>query len=384
MEKNKALRPVLIVAAIASPLVPISFYFAGNWYSLLHSFSLGMVLGIASFVWFSLTLIIAARIPMLDRLYGQDRVMVFHRVLAGLALGCAAGHFIFKAVYSLDITMQKAFGGLALLLFGVVMVVASVVMVTGMLHRIPFFARTRAVILRRYKIDYSGLKLFHNVTALAALFVVVHVNLAYSTLETVPRLAVINTWSAVAVGAYLYHTMVRVAVNRGRAGTITRVTPLSRDIVEVRFSDAKRVLRRHRAGQFGYFRIIDKAVGFEEHPFTISSSPASLEGSITVKNLGDYTAQLTKVRPGAQLVVDGPYGMFTPRQDGRPHVFIAGGIGITPFLSIVPYWDAQGIAQPTVLVWSCRSEQDMVHRDYFESCAKRHDLFTFFPVVTGE
>jgi predicted ferric reductase len=357
---NRLVKAVLIVAAFISPLVPLSFYFAGNWYSLLHGFSLGMVLGIFSFVYFSLTLIIAARIPLLDRLYGHDRVMLFHRLLAGMALGCAAGHFVFKALYSLEITMQKAFGALAFTLFGVVMVITSLVMVTGMLHRIPFLAYVRTMVLGRCRLDYSGLKLFHNATVLAALLVIVHVNLAYSTQETLSRIVVINIWSLIAIGLYSYHKIIRVIINRARAGTVIRVTPLSEDIIEIRFSDTKGALRRHRAGQFGYFRIVDDAVGFEEHPFTISSPPVSSENSITVKNLGNYTTQLSKVRAGVRLLLDGPYGIFTPLQNGHPHVFIAGGIGITPFLSIV------------------------AHRDYFEACAKRHERFTFFPVVTGE
>ena len=87
------------------------------------------------------------------------------------------------------------------------------------------------------------------------------------------------------------------------------------------------------AGQFA-FVIID-AEGFREaHPFTISSGAGEGRLRFTIKVLGDYTRRVRDgLSVGADAAVEGPYGRFAPLRDPSRQVWVAGGIGITPFLS---------------------------------------------------
>ena len=82
-------------------------------------------------------------------------------------------------------------------------------------------------------------------------------------------------------------------------------------------------------------------------------------------------------------MLDDPFGVFTPLQDGKPKLFIAGGIGITPFLSIIGVWNSGGFKQKVTLVWNCRTLDDMVHRNMFETCASNHREFSFIPLITS-
>lgn len=98
----------------------------------------------------------------------------------------------------------------------------------------------------------------------------------------------------------------------------------------------------HRAGQFAFVRF-DRAEG--QHPFTIASAPGSLGRSdrgepllrLVIKPLGDYTRTLgQRLRVGQRVDIEGPYGHFDGR--GRPgclQVWVAGGVGITPFLALL-------------------------------------------------
>lgn len=91
---------------------------------------------------------------------------------------------------------------------------------------------------------------------------------------------------------------------------------------------------RHRAGQFAFFSFEAPRLK-ETHPFSISNAPQE-DGAIriTVANLGDYTAQLKRnLQVGTQVRIQGPYGHFFPNRGKKPQVWIAGGIGITPFLA---------------------------------------------------
>jgi predicted ferric reductase len=368
---------------ITCPAVPLYLYFAGNWYAVLHSYSIGMALGITAYSYFLLTLIVSARIRYLDRLFGHDSVLVFHRSLAITAVLLALGHAVFKKIYAFVPTFQTLLGIAALSVFGNVALITALLMVRGVQHRLGFIAKLKSTIVRRGRLDYSQLKLFHNITSLAAVAVAVHVGLASATRENRARMGFMGIWAAAALALYVYHKFIRVLVNKRNALTLSNAAALAPGIITLEMKRTGAELPAHAAGQFGYFRILSKVSGHEEHPFTISSAPLSPALSITVKNLGDYTARLKDLRPGTRVLFDGPYGIFTPRQDGRMHVFIAGGIGITPFLSVLEEWGRDGIKQRCLLVWSVRQEAEMVRRGFFEDLQKKSPAFRFVPVITS-
>jgi predicted ferric reductase len=91
---------------------------------------------------------------------------------------------------------------------------------------------------------------------------------------------------------------------------------------------------RVRPGQYVYVQL---ALGREEHPFTVVDiDPVNNQMLIAFKVAGSFTWKLSQREPGTTVHVDGPYGMFTqtaPGAEAAPRVFIAGGIGITPFVS---------------------------------------------------
>lgn len=88
----------------------------------------------------------------------------------------------------------------------------------------------------------------------------------------------------------------------------------------------------HAAGQFAFLTF---AGSEHAHPFTISSGWANTGRlAFSIKGLGDYTRTLpTTVKVGDGVTVEGPYGCFDFRSDGGPQLWIAGGVGITPFIA---------------------------------------------------
>lgn len=98
----------------------------------------------------------------------------------------------------------------------------------------------------------------------------------------------------------------------------------------------------YRPGQFAFFRLIDSG-SKEAHPFTIASHPHEPCLRIHIKGLGDWSCEIaTKSAVGDVVRVEGPYGrlqLFPSRSD-RKVVWVAGGVGITPFLGVLkqPSW----------------------------------------------
>lgn len=368
--------------AVFSPVIPLLLYFSGNWYSIFHSYSLGMFFGIISYIYFLNTLLLSCRIRYFDAVFGHDRVLVFHGYMATAAFCAAAVHLIFKLTYFTELTVQNGFGIAGLLIFSTIIFLTLVFMVNSMLSRIKFVKTIRWLGLEVLHLDYTKLKLIHNFTSVATVFISVHVLFAYATQENGTRMMVMGLWAAICILLYVYHKFIRPAVNLRNAMIVTSVDQLAPDIVELVMRPQNGLPKKYKAGQFGYFRIYSDTCGNEEHPFTISSQPGNGELAITVKNLGDYTASLKDLSKGCRVAFDGPYGVFTPKQGERDHIFIAGGIGITPFISILSEWDFAGIKNSVTLIWSTRTAQDMTHKELFERIECKNSRFQFFPVIS--
>jgi predicted ferric reductase len=135
--------------------------------------------------------------------------------------------------------------------------------------------------------------------------------------------------------------------------------PLNPSVMEITMMPADERLR-HRPGQFAYVTfssegmddVLDPlsvvaegpsevitlrtgAVHNQFHPFSITSGPDEPALRVVVKAVGDYTTAMRALERGARVRVEGPYGRFSHLHvpNGR-QIWIAGGIGITPFLSM--------------------------------------------------
>lgn len=157
----------------------------------------------------------------------------------------------------------------------------------------------------------------------------------------------------------------RVGRHRQVQGSISAITTPGKGVTEVACSLGQ-AWPGHRAGQFALvtFNTMEGA-----HPFTIASADRG-NGEVTflIKSLGDFTRNLSdKIRLGQTVTVEGPYGCFDFGRRNRQarQIWIAGGIGVTPFLAWLEAIDsAEGTAPEADLHYCTRNaDQDpMVQR----------------------
>ena len=110
---------------------------------------------------------------------------------------------------------------------------------------------------------------------------------------------------------------------------------------------------RFSPGQFGWLTLWGSPFKITAHPFSFSSSAAATDGRVemTIRNLGDFTSEIPKVPVGQRVYLDGPYGAFTIGNPADMHVLIAGGIGVTPMMSMIRTLADQGDKRPVVLLY---------------------------------
>jgi predicted ferric reductase len=112
----------------------------------------------------------------------------------------------------------------------------------------------------------------------------------------------------------------------------------------------------------------------ESHPFTVSSAPAENNLRLSIKASGDWTQYLGEhLKPGTPAKVDGSYGMFNYKTGKPRQIWIAGGIGITPFLSWVRDFDEH----PGVnvdLFYSVRSQAEALFLDELHAASAQRSF----------
>ncbi len=104
-------------------------------------------------------------------------------------------------------------------------------------------------------------------------------------------------------------------------------------------------------------------------PFTYSSSPTKRYVELTVKRMGNFTTAIHNLKKGDRLLLDGPRGNSlnfdeTVKEDV---VFIAGGSGITPFMSSLRYAVENDLKNNITLLFSNRTKKDIIFEEELET-----------------
>jgi predicted ferric reductase len=133
---------------------------------------------------------------------------------------------------------------------------------------------------------------------------------------------------------------------------------------------------RFHAGQFVWLRLRRSVLGSQEHPFTIASS-AQITGrlELTIRGQGDFTERLAALPVGTKVWLDGPHGSFTAdaEEDADGLILLAGGVGITPMMSMLRTLADRGDPRTHHLVLAQRPDEPLF-ADELASLAARLDL----------
>lgn len=147
--------------------------------------------------------------------------------------------------------------------------------------------------------------------------------------------------------------------------TVQSVEKTARDIYSVTITGRQMRDFHYKAGQYATWRFLTPRLWYEGHPFSFSSSPGSDTVRITLKASADFVERIKELKPGDPVLIDGPRGNFTADRIETPRaVLVAGGIGITPFLSTIRHLLNQG--KSVSLLYAVRTVKDIAFRDELE------------------
>ena len=357
----------LVTVAALFPLVPwllvgdLGQRFTGL--EALHSVAnISALCGIAAW---STNLVLATRTRWVEQaIGGLEQLYRLHRRVGVLVVILLITHAVFLTLHAQGSALELYLPAAGWPTFaGVIALVALIsAVVSSLLGRLtyPAFMRVHRVLSVTFLV---GVLHTFAVRGTAAVSPFLMTYLVIVTAAGIGSLAYRLLGDAFGVGRYRY---VVDAVRHLDAETVDiTMVPVQQELV-------------YRPGQFLYATFRQRGFPQEAHPFTIASAPSGDSLRITAKSLGDFTGALPDLEPGCRVRLEGPFGSFTLRHDlTQTQTWIAGGIGITPFLSWARSLDAPIAAD----LYYCTpgAEQHHFLTELFD-IAERHPEFKVIPM----
>ncbi|HET9591181.1 MAG TPA: hypothetical protein VFO91_20510 [Anaerolineales bacterium] len=318
----------------------------------------GEVIGSNNIVLMAVSLFLATRPKWAEKFFGGlDKMYITHR-----HTGTAAFLLIFAHVLTVPITTTgwRLGNYLAVIAFtGIV----TIVLIT-LAPRIPFLNRLTGG-------DYENWKRLKRYIGIFFILGFIH-SLTVDALDARIAITWVMIFFIIGTVSYLYTEVFGGLFKKYLPYTVEAVKHPNPSSTEVTLRPRKHPMPKHRAGQFLFVRFPrDKELN-ESHPFTISSAPTEEVLRLTIKASGDFTRELfARLKQGADAIIEGPYGMFDYKAGGPRQIWIAGGIGLTPFLSFVR--DMNGNLQHDVdLYYTVRHPEEAIFVGELQAAAARN------------
>ncbi|MDG1309937.1 MAG: ferredoxin reductase family protein [Flavobacteriaceae bacterium] len=304
---------------------------------------------------FAFNFLMATRAKWVERIFGGlDKMYLIHRRSGVIAVFLLLAHFlIVPRAAEFNPGKPLGFYALVLILIGVILSAA------------PIFKK---------KIPYHKWINIHKLMGVFYVLGVIHGLMVDSLIKELPitRIYVFGMAFMGAI-AWVYRAFLFGIFNKKLEYQIIGVEDKKFGITEILMKPVSKSID-FLAGQFAFFNF-PSANKREQHPFTISSHPYDKSLRITVKELGDYTANLgSQLKVGDSAFLEGPYGHFSSSYiKERDQIWVAGGIGITPFLSLAKDMYTNKVK----LYWCVNNFKEAVYKDELEKISNDNPNFEF-------
>ena len=367
----KALRSHATPTAGAAVLVAVAITYPVLWLLARPSGEptsryLGEICGAEAVLLLSCALVLVTLLPPIERAFsGLDRVAVWHRGVAVAAVLLLVPHIalVTSPPDPYATTLGHGLGDVAL----VGLLVVTVWALAPKLRA----ARWPGPIQRLARASYERWLTAHRLAGLFVAVAVVHGVVVDPVLRDSTLLRVAFLVVGVAgVTAYAYRELLARFVIPIYDYTVAEVRRPNDTTVEVALDPEGSPLR-FRPGQFVVLAFAGEG-GWQRHPFSVASAPTARRLEVSIKAAGDYTRNLRdSLKPGTPAKAAGPFGGFDYSRGGHDQIWIAGGIGITPFLSWIRAM-AGDFDRTVDFYYSVAHESDALYLDELQAAAASH------------
>jgi len=348
-------------------LAPLFALLAGTWPPARDFWTeFAVALGYSGLAMMGLQFGITARFRYVTEPWGEDVIYHFHRQISLIAVGLILTHSVILTAGRPEMLaplnfLQTPWSAR----FAVLSIGALIVLVVTALWRV------------RLNIGYETWHLTHIVLAVVAIAAgVAHmVGLGFYLVDPWKRALWIGLtifW----IGLLLYVRIVKPLFILRRPYRVSEVRKERGDTTTLVMRPEGHPGFRFRPGQFGWLTLTGSPFKITGHPFSFSSSAEATDGRVemSIRKLGDLTSGIDKTPVGQRVYLDGPYGAFTIGNPADMHVLIAGGVGITPMMSMIRTLADRRDKRPVILLYGSKDWESITFREELEALTARLNL----------
>ena len=348
-------------------LAPLFALLAGTWPPARDFWTeFAVALGYSGLAMMGLQIGLTARFRYVTKPWGEDVIYHFHRQISLIAVGLIVTHAVVltagRPQMLAPLNMLQAPWSAR---FAIVSIVALIALVVAALWRV------------RLKIGYEAWHLSHIILAVVA----IAAGIAHMVGSGV---YLVDPWKrALWIGLTIFWIGLLLYVRTVKPLFMLRRPYRVAEVRRERGDTSTLVMRpdghpgfRFTPGQFGWLTLWGSPFKITGHPFSFSSSAEAADGRVemTIRNLGDFTSAILKVSQGRRVYLDGPYGAFTIGNPADMHVLIAGGIGVTPMMSMIRTLADRGDRRAVTLLYGSRDWDSITFREELEALQARLNL----------
>jgi predicted ferric reductase len=327
---------------------------------------LAIALGYSGLAMMGLQFGLTARFRYVTEPWGEDVIYHFHRRVSLIAVGLVIAHPLILFIAQPQLLAPSNFAEAPLsAYFAFLSIFALIALVVMALRR------------ARLNIGYETWHLSHIVLALVAVTAgLVHmVGSGFYMTDPWKRALWIGLtifW----IGLLLYVRLIKPLIMLRRPYRVAEVRKERGDSTTLAMRPDGHGGFRFRPGQFGWLTVWGSPFKITGHPFSFSSSADVTDGRVemTIRNLGDFTGELQNLSAGRRVYLDGPYGAFIIGNPADMHVLVAGGVGITPMMSMLRTLADRGDSRPVILLYGSKDWDSITFREELEALKGRLKL----------
>lgn len=346
--------------------MPISLRFSSLTSS---TYSLGGLFGLVGMAMFAMSLILSARLKIFEKFFnGMNEVYSAHHNLGAMAFCLLLFHPILLLYSYLVISFSSA----------LTFLVPSANNMAQTYGTIGLFLMILPLFVTFYvKLKYHVWKFTHKFLGVAFVFGFMHTFLIGSDIAINLYLKYyLFVLSIVAIVAYIYRTILGKYLVHKYEYKVKFIVRQIDNIWEIEFEPVGEKMQ-YKSGQFVFLKIQNPNLSSEAHPFSISSATGD-NLKIAIKELGDYTKKIGLVEVGDKAEIEGPYGTFSFENFGKNQVWIAGGVGITPFLSMLRVLNKIQTSFNIDLYYSVKDEDGLAFKEEIEKISNNNIKVNFW------
>ncbi|HSJ26138.1 MAG TPA: ferric reductase-like transmembrane domain-containing protein [Longimicrobiales bacterium] len=325
-----------------------------------------VALGFAGLTQIGLQFLLIARFKRVTAPYGIDIILRYHRQIAMVAVAAVVLHPLILVIDNPSrLKLLNPLGGNWASRFALLSLLVLLITVAASVYR------------ERLRLDYELWRLTHIGLGVAAIvFAQLHASMAGLYINTPWKQAIWIVMAAAMVGFIMYLRLLKPIRQEAYSWRVVETRDEGGDTTTLVLEADGHGGTKFQPGQFAWIKLSDSPFTLEEHPFSFSSSAETTKRiEFGIKALGDFSAAVADVRPGTPAYVDGPHGAFSmDRYEAAGYIFFAGGVGITPFMSMLRTMADRNDPRPVLLFYADRSLDETAFRKDLDELQEKVDL----------